>query len=64
MSQLEGYATVNGTVTGGGDATPVVVTTTDQFINAVSNDTPTVVLVSGTITCMTSCTTKQLQEVT
>lgn len=58
MSQLEGYATVsaNGldTVTGGGDATPQVVTTTSQFENAVSGNTPAVILVSGNIRCITS----------
>lgn len=57
MSQLEGYATVSAygtdTVTGGGNATIQVVTTTEEFINAVNGDSPAVVVVSGTIRCMT-----------
>lgn len=58
MSQLEGYATVSAygldTVTGGGNAPIKVVTTSGDFQNAVSGDTPAVVVVSGEITCMTS----------
>lgn len=58
MSQLEGYATVsaNGldTVTGGGNAKLKVVTTTEEFQNAVAGDSPAVVVVSGEIRCITS----------
>ena len=58
MSQLEGYATVSAygtdTVTGGGNASIQVVTTTNEFINAVSGDAPAVVVVSGEIKAITS----------
>lgn len=48
-SSIEGFATLNGGTTGGGNASPVTVTTLDAFKSAVSGDTPRVVVISGTI---------------
>jgi pectate lyase len=45
----DGYATLNGGTTGGGDATPVVVTTAGQFRNLVGDGTPRVIVVQGRI---------------
>ena len=44
-----GFATVNGTTTGGGNATPETVKTYIQLKNAVSDSIPRVIIVSGTI---------------
>ena len=48
-SSLVGWATVNGTVTGGGNASPVTVTTLSALNSAVGGTTAAVVYVSGTI---------------
>jgi len=45
----DGYATQNGGTTGGGDTTPVAVTTLGQFTNLVSDDTPRVIVLQGRI---------------
>ncbi len=47
---LVGWATVGGTVTGGGSATPVTVTTLAALNSAAAGTTPAVIRVSGTIT--------------
>lgn len=44
-----GFASLNGCTTGGGNATPVVVTNRSEFVAAVTGDSPKVVYVSGTI---------------
>lgn len=46
---LMGFATVNGTTTGGGDAPPTTVKTYAELKTAVSDDLPRVIVVSGTI---------------
>ncbi len=43
---VDGYAGYNGT-TGGGTTTPVIVTTASEFISAVGNDNPAVIVVHG-----------------
>jgi pectate lyase len=45
----DGYATLNGGTTGGGDATPVVITTEVEFRELVAGDTPRVIVVQGKI---------------
>lgn len=45
----DGYASVNGSTTGGGNATPVTVSTYAAFKEAVQSKDPKVVIVSGTI---------------
>jgi pectate lyase len=47
---LVGWATVGGTVTGGGNASPVTVTTLSALNSAAAGTTPAVIRVSGTIT--------------
>lgn len=58
MNELYGWATVPGeglkTVTGGGNAKPVVVTTTEELEAAVGDNVPRVVIVDGTIRCVNS----------
>ncbi|HYD53210.1 MAG TPA: hypothetical protein VEA99_11300, partial [Gemmatimonadaceae bacterium] len=46
---LEGWATVGGTVTGGGNAAPITVTTLSALNSAAAGTTPAVIVVSGTI---------------
>lgn len=57
MDELTGWASVayrdQDGVTGGGNATPQIVTTRDEFAAAVSGSTPRVVVVSGTINAIT-----------
>nr|WP_315147993.1 T9SS type A sorting domain-containing protein [uncultured Flavobacterium sp.] len=48
MSKPEGFGAA---ATGGGNATPITVTTYDEFKAAIKLTTPQVILVSGTITC-------------
>lgn len=48
MSKPEGFGAA---ATGGGNATPVTVTTYDEFKAAIKLTTPQVILVSGTINC-------------
>ena len=48
MSKPEGFGAA---ATGGGNATPIIVTTYDEFKAAIKLTTPQVILVSGTITC-------------
>lgn len=43
----DGFATLNGGTTGGGDANPVTVSTAEAFRNAVRHDDPAVVIVEG-----------------
>ena len=43
----DGYATQNGGTTGGGNATPITVSTAAAFQSAVSTDTPAVIIVNG-----------------
>ncbi len=43
----DGYATQNGGTTGGGNATPQVVSTAEAFRSAVENDDPAVIIVDG-----------------
>jgi pectate lyase len=43
----DGYATQNGGTTGGGNATPVKVSTASAFKSAVDDDTPAVIVVKG-----------------
>jgi pectate lyase len=43
----DGYATLNGGTTGGGDATPVTVSTAAAFLAAVEHDQPAVIIVDG-----------------
>lgn len=50
----DGYATQNGGTTGGGDATPVRVTTAEQFRDAIKGDAPAVIIVDGRIDLGTS----------
>ena len=45
----DGYAAQNGGTTGGGNATPVRVSTASAFRSAVDNDTPAVIIVEGKI---------------
>ncbi|KAG9101852.1 hypothetical protein FRC06_002555 [Ceratobasidium sp. 370] len=47
---IVGFATLNGGTTGGGSATPVIVTTLAALKAAVTGDAAKVILVSGTIT--------------
>ncbi len=47
---LVGWATVGGTVTGGGNASPVTVTSLSALNTAAGGTTPAVIVVSGTIT--------------
>lgn len=55
MDELCGWATVSAEgldgVTGGGNATPQVVTTMEEFETLASDNIPRVIVVSGTITC-------------
>jgi pectate lyase len=44
---LVGWASLNGSTTGGGSATPQVVTTLQQFTSAVAGSTPAVIYVNG-----------------
>jgi pectate lyase len=46
---LVGFATEDGGTTGGGDATPVTVTTADDFIAAAGGEAPAVIQVNGNI---------------
>ncbi len=48
-SELVGWATVNGSTTGGGDATPVTVTTLSELQNAASGTSPAVIYVQGVL---------------
>lgn len=43
----DGYSTQNGGTTGGGNATPINVTTASAFKSAANNDNPTVIIVQG-----------------
>ncbi len=43
----DGYATQNGGTTGGGNATPITVSTAAAFQSAVNNNTPAVIVVNG-----------------
>ena len=43
----DGYATQNGGTTGGGNVTPVTVSSADAFKSAVDHDTPAVIIVKG-----------------
>lgn len=56
MDELYGWATVPGEgiqgTTGGGDAEPVIVTTTEELIAAVGDNVPRVVVVDGYIRCI------------
>jgi pectate lyase len=45
----DGFATLNGGTTGGGEAKPVIVTTADEFKKLVADDTPHVIVVQGRI---------------
>ena len=48
MTKPEGFGAA---ATGGGNATPITVSTYDEFKAAIKLTTPQVILVSGTITC-------------
>jgi pectate lyase len=50
--ELVGFATVDGGTTGGGDATPIRVTTIQELYLAVQGNEPRVVVVSGTMATM------------
>ncbi|MCD8329983.1 MAG: hypothetical protein LUC27_04745 [Lachnospiraceae bacterium] len=55
MDTLTGWASVEGegmgAVTGGGDETPILVTTYEELVELVSDNEPRVILIQGTITC-------------
>lgn len=44
---VDGYAAMNGGTTGGGNATPVTVTTAAEFKSLAENNTPAVIIVQG-----------------
>ena len=48
-AEVIGFATVDGTTTGGGNATPITVTTFAQLSEAAHDPAPRVIVVSGTI---------------
>ncbi len=48
-TDLQGWATVNGTTTGGGNANPITVTTASALISAMQSSQPAVIRVQGTI---------------